>query len=267
MAAQSYIIVGGGVFGASTAYYLSKVHPKASIALLDRSPTFPCPLAASHDFNKIVRADYGSLFYCELALEARELWKNDPLYKPFYHQSGLVNMDESDLGHRIIRNYETLNEKTGSEIIGPDEMKTRYNGLFADTDYEKVKDIFINPTSGWADAMLAVKNVIEAAVDNGVQYVQADVEVLNFDSNGDCTGVRTKEGQSLDAQKIILCTGAGTAKLLADSAPNRKNLQVNDRITASAVVTGVVKLNEIHMERFRNAPSFIHGVGKVQGVS
>lgn len=123
MNSKSYIIVGGGVFGASTAQYLSKAHPDASTTLLDRSPTFPCPLAASHDFNKIVRADYGSLFYCELALKAREAWKNYPLYKPFYHQSGLVNMDESDLGRRIIKNYKNLNENTGSEIVGPDEMK------------------------------------------------------------------------------------------------------------------------------------------------
>ena len=267
MATKSYIIVGGGVFGTSTAYHLSKAHPEASVVLLDRSPSFPCPLAASYDFNKIVRADYGSLFYCELALKARELWTKDPLYQPFYHKSGLVNLDESDLGRRILKNYETLKEETGSEIIGPDEMKTRYDGLFADTDYRGVKDIFINPTSGWAEATSAVRQVMEAAVGNGVKYIEGDVETLIFDRNGDCTGVKTTSGEVLSADTLILSTGAGTAKLLADSAPSRKNLQVEHRITASAVVTGVVRLNEQQMERFKNAPVFIHGVGEVQGAS
>jgi sarcosine oxidase/L-pipecolate oxidase len=266
MASKSYIIVGSGVFGASTAYYLSKAHPEASITLLDRSPSFPCPLAASHDFNKIVRADYGSLFYCELALRARELWKNDPLFKPFYHQSGMVIMDESDVGRRIIKNFDSLNESTGSEIIGPDEMKKRYNGLFANTDYGGVKDIFVNPTSGWAEATLAVRKIIEAAIGNGVKYVEGDVVTLELGTNGDCTGIRMKSRDILRAQKIILCTGAGTAKLLADSAPDQKDLQVEDRITAAAVVTGVVKLDPRQAERFTSAPVFVHGVGEVQGL-
>ena len=265
MASKSYIIVGSGVFGASTLYYLSKAHPGASITVLDRSASFPCPLAASHDFNKIVRADYGSLFYCELALKARELWKHDALFKPFYHQSGLVNMGDNDLGRVIIENYKKLNEETGAEIIGQDEMRERYDGLFAETEYKGVEDIFVNPTSGWAEAVLAVTKVIEAGISNGVRYVQGDVEALTFHPHGDCTGVKLRSGEILHAQHIILSTGAGTAKLLADSAPDRKDLQVENRITAAAVVTGVVKLDSRQQERFKTCPAFVHGVGEVQG--
>lgn len=120
MGDTSFLIVGGGVFGASTAYFLSKAHPTTRILLVDRSPTYPCSLAASYDFNKIIRADYGSLFYCELALKAQEAWKNDPLYKPFHHQSGMVNFAQGDLGRRIIENYETLNAYSESEIFDSD---------------------------------------------------------------------------------------------------------------------------------------------------
>jgi sarcosine oxidase/L-pipecolate oxidase len=267
MAPSSYLIVGGGVFGASTAYHLSQAHPEASIVLVDRSSSFPCPLAASEDYNKIIRADYGSIFYCELALKAREAWKTDPLYKDFYHETGMVVMDESDLGQRIIKNYETLKAYSESIIIGSDEMKTRYNGLFSDTDYRGVKDIFVNPLSGWAEAATALKKVIEAAISNGVKYVQGDIDALVFDRNGDCTGVKTKDGRVLSTEKVILSTGAGTAQLLADSAPDRHDLQVEDRITASAVVTGIVMLNEEQMKRFEKAPIFIHSVGEVQGAN
>lgn len=187
---KSYIIIGSGVFGASTAYHLSKAHPEASITLIDRSPNFPCPAAASHDENKIIRADYGSLFYCELALKAREVWQNDPLFKPFYHQSGMVVLDESDLGRRIIGNYETLKAHHECEIIGVEEMRRRYDGLFADADYRGVGDIFVNPLSGWAEATPALQKVIETAIENGVRYVQGDVETLVFDEEGDCTGVK-----------------------------------------------------------------------------
>jgi sarcosine oxidase/L-pipecolate oxidase len=263
----SFLIVGSGVFGASTAYHLSKSHPKASIAILDRSSSFPCSLAASHDFNKIIRADYGNAFYCELALESREAWKNDPLYKPFYHQSGMVVLGDTSLGRKIIKNYEDLKAHSECVLIGPDEMKARYEGLFADAEYEGVDKIFINPLSGWAEAASAVRAVIGAAVAHGVKYIEADVAKLLFDNNGHCTGVETKDGDTISAEKVILSTGAGTAKLLADSAPDRAELQSGDRITAAAVVTGVVKLNEKQIKRFEKAPVFIHAISGVLGMS
>jgi sarcosine oxidase/L-pipecolate oxidase len=262
----SYLIIGSGVFGASTAYHLSKSHPEAPIAILDRSSSFPCSLAASHDFNKIIRADYGTAFYCELALEAREAWKNDPLYKPFYHQSGMVVLDDTRLGRKIIKNYEDLKAHSECVLISPDEMKAQYEGLFADAAYEGVDEIFINPLSGWAEAASAVRAVIEAAVANGVKYIEGDVAKLLLDNNRHCTGVETKDGSTISAEMVILSTGAGTAKLLADSAPDRAVLQSEDRITAAAVVTGVVKLNEEQMKRFEKAPVFIHGISGVLGM-
>jgi sarcosine oxidase/L-pipecolate oxidase len=262
----SHLIIGSGVFGASTAYHLSKSQPKASIAILDRSSSFPCSLAASHDFNKIIRADYGNAFYCELALEAREAWKNDPLYKPFYHQSGMVLLGDTSVGREIIKNYQDLKAYSESVIIGPDEMKARYEGLFAEAEYKGVDEIFINPLSGWASAASAVRAVIEAAVANGVKYIEGDVAKLLLDNSGHCTGVETKDGITISAEKVILSTGAGTAKIMADSAPDRAELQSEDRITAAAVVTGVVKLNEKQMKRFEKAPVFIHGISGVLGM-
>lgn len=67
----SYIIVGAGVFGASTALSLSRQDPAPTVILIDRTP-FPCLIAASHDINKMVRSDYSDIFYCKLGLQALE---------------------------------------------------------------------------------------------------------------------------------------------------------------------------------------------------
>jgi len=263
---SSYLIVGGGVFGASTAYYLSKSQPDASIVLVDRSPSFPCSLAASHDFNKIIRADYGNPFYCQLAVEAREAWKSDSLFKPFYYESGMVVLEDTGLGRRIIKNYEDLKVKSNISMIQPNELKTLYSGLFEDTDYQGVGDVFINHNSGWAEATPALQAVISASVENGVKYVQGDIEGLTFNKSGDCTGARTQDGRVLLADKVILSTGAGTAKLLAKSAPRRQELHSGDRITAAAVVTAIIKLPEEQMEKFVQCPVFIHDIAGVCGV-
>ena len=262
----SYLIVGSGVFGTSTAYHLSLAHPNSSITLLDRSANFPCSLAASHDYNKIVRADYASIFYCELALKAREAWKSDPLYQPYYHQSGLVNVDDTGLGRRIIGNYEQLGVSNHqARIVGPDEMKTMYSGLFEGTDWRGVKEVFVNDGSGWADATKAVQKITEMAKANGVKFIEGDVENLVMIGNGSCIGVLIKDGRTFNADKIILSTGAGTARLLADSAPKIHPILAEDRITAAAVVVGHVKLSKNEYERFKDTPVFIHGVGEVIG--
>lgn len=262
----SYIIVGAGVFGASTAYHLSKLHPEASVVLIDRSSSFPCSNGASYDYNKIIRADYENAFYCGLALEAREAWKSDPFYMSFYHQSGLVNMGNTGLGRKIMSNYEKLNVYSEAAIISPVELKGRYGGLFADTDYRGVEEIFVNPLSGWADATLALWATIKASLASGVQYVDGNVKSVLCNENGDCVGVETEDGRALLADKVILSTGAGTAKLLARSYPHRQSHQAQDRITAAAVVTGVIRLNEDQFYRFSKTPALIHTIDNVMGI-
>ena len=264
-AQPSYLIVGAGVFGASTALHLSRQQPSASIVLIDRTP-FPCPIAASHDINKVVRADYEDIFYCDLALKALDRWRNEPIFKQWYHQAGMVTIEngEVSLGKQIIDNFKKLGVHYEAEIFRPEEMKTRFGGLFSDADYEEVDEIFWNPLSGWAEATRALTSAIEAAVENGVQYVAASVARLLLE-DGRCTGVKTEDGRIFPAANIILCTGAGTAKLLADSAPDQPELQVGNRITAAAVCTAAVSLNPEQVQRFKDVPVFVLDAGKTQG--
>lgn len=68
----SIFIVGGSVFGLSSAYHLALAGYK-NITVFDRTESLPSPHAASHDLNKIIRAEYGvghatDDFYTELAL-------------------------------------------------------------------------------------------------------------------------------------------------------------------------------------------------------
>lgn len=193
--------------------------------------------------NKIIRADYGNAFYCAIAMEARKELKSDELYKPFYHQAGLVNLDDTGLGQRIIENYKDLGVYPGATIIGPDEMKLKDNGIFAAANYSGVKEIFVNPSSGWAEATRAMEAVIQASHTSWVQFIR-DAKTLEFDNNGNCSGVKTIDGITIHADSIILSTGARTGKLLADSASERAILQVEGQVAAAVVVTGIVKLSQ-----------------------
>ena len=263
--ASSYIIVGAGVFGASTALYLSRQKPAPSIILLDRAP-YPCPIAASHDINKIVRSDYGDMFYCKLGLKALERWRTDPLFEKWFHQSGLITAtdDHVDQVDKIFYNYKELGIDVGAELYKPEELKAKFKGLYADADLTDVDNLLWNPSSGWAEAATALKYTLDEVTKNSVHYITADVAHLIL-KDGACTGVHTVDGRTFTANKIVLSTGAYTAKLLADSAPTQPELQVGNRITACGVCEAAVNLAAEQVERFKAAPAFVLDANKTQG--
>jgi sarcosine oxidase/L-pipecolate oxidase len=264
-ATPSYLILGAGVFGASTALHLIQKHPDASVTLVDRKQG-SCEVGASWDWNKVVRADYEDTFYMSLALEALDLWKDDQLYSQFFHQSGVAwLMPDPEYPKRLANNYRKSGRELDFEIIRPEELRERYLGLFDETDFRGVGDIFLNRSSGWAEAKAAVNAVIDCAVKAGVRNVALDVVSLILDKSGVCTGLQGKNGETLRADRIILCTGAYTAKLMADSAPGRKDIQVDHRLTAAAVIEGIFRLDPARVEKFKNGPVFVHNVGEVMG--
>ena len=109
MASQSYLIVGGGVFGVSTAYTLIQKYPNASITIVDRDPyDGDNRVAASWDWNKVVRADYDDLLYCRLALEAQDIFESDPLWMPHFHKAGVFWVCRSDYPQDVINNYKKI---------------------------------------------------------------------------------------------------------------------------------------------------------------
>ena len=260
----SYLIIGAGVFSVSTAYHLIKKYPEASVHLVDRTP-YPCQLAASWDWNKVVRADYGDLFYMEKALEAIQLWREDPLFKPFYYQSGIIKINNSDLGRNTLENYKKLGVKVNAKIVSPDRFKEEYGSFFEHTDFSEAKDVFVNEDSGWAEAAKALTAYTDAAINSGVKYTAKEIDVLTFGTDGGCTGVLTKDGTNITADRVVLATGAGTAKLLADSAPSRKELQVNGRLVAGAVITGIVNLDPKNGQQYTKIPVTVHGVPPTRG--
>jgi sarcosine oxidase / L-pipecolate oxidase len=262
---SSYIIIGAGIFGASTALHLKKADPPARILLIDRAP-FPNPAAASHDLNKIIRADYEDVLYMKLALEAQHSWRGEMLYKPYYHETGILFAEDMGMSRKCVSNYKALGEEAVAKIITPEEAKARFPG-FKDAAWTDVKECYYNPRSGWGEAEPALRGVIQAAIDRGVRYVQATVSRLSMDGKGACTGIQTVDGRELTADHILLCTGPHTAKLIADSAPEDKELQVGGRMVAAAAVSCAAKVAPEHRERFRRLPVFANLMGHTHGLS
>jgi len=253
MTSPSYLILGSGVFGASTALHLIKSQPSASITLIDRDAyTAPIRVAASWDWNKVIRSDYTDIVYTRLALEAQALWRDDPLFKGYYHESGVVWISAGEkgvgesFGERAVRNFEELGVKQDVKRVGVEEAKGLWGGFFKEADFDGVdtdKGVLVNRSGGWAEAKEALQAVIQEAVDRGVRYVVAEVKgVVVEEGRGRCVGVVTEEGERLDAERVLLCTGAYTPKLLVDSAPEWEELHAGERMFAMAVAEAMAPL-------------------------
>lgn len=264
-AQPSYLIVGAGIFGASTALHLKAAEPESRVTLLDRTP-YPCPYGASFDLNKIVRDYYTDKFYMRLANEAQQQWRNGDMWKSFYHETGLFVADDTGMGQKIIQNYKDLDMSHSSEMISPEEVGKRWNEVYKGADLNGVEEIFWNAGCGWADAAGALQRTIKTAVESGVVYKEGEMASLLLDDNKTCQGVRLKDESKLMSDQTLLCTGAHTAKLLADSAPQWEDLQMHDRMIATGVVAAYVRLTSQQMESFKAMPIYVGVMPDVKGM-
>lgn len=268
--APSYIIVGSGVFGVSTAYHLIQENPNASITLVDRDPyDGDNRVAASWDWNKVVRADYDDIVYCQLALEAQDIFNNDPLWKPYFHETGVYWICRSDYAQDVINNYKKLGRTADIQALSVDEARKLYGGLFEEADYTGVKEVLVNKTSGWAAAGDSLRAITRRSMDLGVKYVVAEVSALDFDQSGRCTGIKTKSGDVLKADHVILSTGAFTSKLLEFSAAasGNENLRAGSRIVAGGITTGMTTLDEESYAKYKDMPVGFQGFTAEQGMN
>ena len=153
--ASDVLVIGAGIFGTSTAYHLSKSHLNPSrIKVIDRTP-FPPKHGASTDINKIIRLDYGSAFYMELAAEAMEAWKTWPELgqKGFFHKTGWVHFNEesSDLDQRIAANFRARGSDP-TVRMSLEEVRKKFGAILQDTSMSGFDDAYHNPEVGWCDA-------------------------------------------------------------------------------------------------------------------
>lgn len=258
------LIVGAGIFGTSTAYHLSKTYSKPSeIAVIDRTP-FPPDHAASTDINKIVRPDYSSRFYMDLAYEAIDAWNSWPELKGkgYYHRTGWLNLGQkgSDLTDRIRRTFKDRGHDPTIDISMQD-VRRKFGGIFSETNLEFVERAYWNPEAGWCDAASATAELMKAAVGRGVQYLTGDVQALNLGSTG-VEGVHTSDGRLLKAKRVVLASGAWTSKLMTsmeDALGIPEEERFERQMTAAAVCVAHYKLKSEEMSQLRQMPVVIYG--------
>jgi sarcosine oxidase/L-pipecolate oxidase len=266
MSEPSILILGAGIFGASTAYHLSLTYRDPSlITIIDRTP-FPPSHAASTDINKIIRADYSQRFYMDLAYESMEAWEKWPDLEDehgrFFHRTGWIMLDaeDSDLAERIRRTFRDRGGDPTSDIDLNDSLRKKWGGMLKETSFEGLKSAYWNASSGWADAGAAVEKMMSESVRRGVKYACGDVATFMLGDEG-IQSLRTSDGKVFEAEKIVLCTGAWTSQLLSrleDELELEEHDRVERQVTAAGVCVAHYKLNDEEALELADMPVVVY---------
>ena len=143
------LIIGAGTFGTSTAYHLAKTYKDASrVTVVDRASSPPKP-AAAIDINRVIRTDYPSELYCNLAHEAIHPWFWTEELGPTFHKVGWLYLNEegSDISKRIKTTFECRGSNT-AEDVSLGELETKWEGVLRGTEQKGFDRAYFNPEVG-----------------------------------------------------------------------------------------------------------------------
>lgn len=219
-----FLIVGGGIFGITSAIELSK--RKYTIGLINPD-TIPHHLAASTDISKAVRMEYGSdQEYFQMAEESMKRWHawNDFFNTSLYHEVGFLMLCKESMG-RESQSYER-ESYDNLKLFGYATNKLDRTALqkrFPVVNAQHYQEAHFNPKGGYVESGLAVHKLAAYARSLGVDIIEGQTATEIQVENGKFKSIKTKEGEKFSCGHAIIAAGANTPFLVEELQPYIKS--------------------------------------------
>lgn len=274
------IIVGAGVFGLSTAWWLARAGYR-NVRVLDRWPV-PSPSSAGYDRNKIIRTEYVDGHFSVLSQEAIQFWR-EPLWRDVFHPTGWLYGTDGSLDEERAKTFDTAVANTRSlgdpsHIIDlPDwqhmfdlypamgyahHRRQRQQGRYPTTKdnestpaAEKANDPpatfrgIYNRNAGWVESTHAMTILKRECTRLGVEFIAGESgTVTGFvrDPNNrrTVTGVHTANKTIWHAGKVIVSVGAYSETLL----------DFKNQLHAVGYPVTHIRMSEDQYQRYKDLP-------------
>ena len=217
--ARSYdvVIIGGGIHGLATAYYLASRHGITNVAVLDKGYLGS---GGSGRNTAIARSNYltpeGVAFY-DRSLKLYENLSAELNFNIMFSQRGHMTLAHNDSSLRTMRWRAEVNKLQGidSEVIGPDEIKRLAPPIdVSENTRYPILGALHHPPGGIIRHDAVVWGYARGADLHGVELHQ-QTEVLGIDTSaGAVKTVRTNRGD-ISTNTVVNCT-AGWSSLIND---------------------------------------------------
>jgi len=215
-ASSTYLVVGGGVHGLSSAYHLaceleaSGRGSGSDVIVLEKSRT---GAGASGIACGVVRNFYFSPPMAEVIRVSVELFETDPAgfgYHPVGYIAAVPEVQAEDCV--AIQKRQAEIGYRSDVIVGERACAEHMTAIFPDWNGEGIEAVLHERQGGWAETDTTVANLARLARSKGVQIFEG-VEVTGFDlHDGRVQSVETSHG-SIDTDLVVVGGGPWSGHL------------------------------------------------------
>jgi glycine/D-amino acid oxidase-like deaminating enzyme len=229
-ARAGHVIIGGGVLGLSTAWWLAE--RGADVLVLEKSRV---GAGASGAAGGIVRNFYRSPAMADLVRDSVEIFEAEPDAYGFRQVGYLAAVPQAQVDDLVvIHGHHRRAEYESELVVGAERCREYLAWTWPDWEAE-VEAVLHERRGGWADAMRTVRRLAERARAAGATIAEG-VEVTGFElGSGGVEAVRTRAG-AVRCEVAAVAPGPWAARIWAmleqdpelevagDGAPERRPL-------------------------------------------
>jgi sarcosine oxidase / L-pipecolate oxidase len=220
---SSILIIGAGTWGTSTALSLAR-RGYSRVTVLDKYPV-PSPISAGNDINKILDLNRESGSNEAEKCVSRRLydavmigWRDDPVFKDFFHETGMIIAASSPEGIEHVKTEEGIDDGTWTDLKSAEDFRSTMPAGVLRGEFPSWWGWWKKSGcgAGWVHARKAMESAAGEAASLGVTFVTGEagdvIELLVED--GDIVGARSRDMTEHRADRMILCAGANASTLL-----------------------------------------------------
>jgi sarcosine oxidase / L-pipecolate oxidase len=247
------LIIGAGTWGCSTALHLAR-RGYRSITVLDPYPV-PSPISAGNDLNKILELgsfagdDADERYVSNKLLEAAvHGWLNDPVFRPYFHETGCIVAATSDAALAHLDARDGPSEAGGWIRLSRKEdfIATMPAGVLTG-DFPGWKGWWKKKGAGWVHARKSMESAAREAARLGVKFITGQergrATSLIYE-HSDVRGAQTADGVRHHADRTILCAGASSPSLV----------DMKDQLRPTAWTLAHIKMTVEEARLFKDLP-------------
>jgi sarcosine oxidase len=209
-------VVGAGVFGAWSAYFLQK--SGAKVLLLDAYGAGNSRSSSGGE-SRIIRMGYGSdEIYTRWSMRALPLWKElfeESRRSELFQNTGVLWIAPENYKYAVDSLSRLRENKIPCEELNLDDLRRRYPQITFDEDAWGI----LEPESGVLMARRAVQAVVDRAVQIGVEYQNG--AVVPPSAPRKLESISTTTGETFSAGSFVFACGSWLPKIFPEVLGSR----------------------------------------------
>ena len=183
-----------------------------------------------------------------IAARTSEGWLNDPVFQPYYHDTGFIAAACTLDAYEFVKEHEVSDDPSlYIPLSGTEFRQTMPDGVLTG-DFPNWKGFWKKRGAGWVHARNAYVSAAEEAKKLGIRFLtgmtEGKVTSLLYGDNGDVVGVVTADGTEHRAARTIMTAGPYADQII----------DFKDQLRPTAWTLAHIKMEPSEVELYKNLP-------------